>query len=68
MDGVKIQSGAYPWKTPGGASANLQFYFDFGALSNKVTSGSPPFNSIVLTPDKLPITYEVDYSRVWERQ
>lgn len=61
------QSGTLEWDPPSGGSAgvnqNLQFFFDMGALHTGVSG----YDTYVIPAADLPITYEIDYSRVWER-
>lgn len=67
MDGVEIQSGDIEWIVPSGPSTgtpvNMQFLFDMGALHTQVGD----YVNLIIPADQLPITTEIDYSRVWQR-
>lgn len=67
FDTYVAQSGTLEWDPPSGGSAgvnqNLQFFFDMGALHTGVAG----YDTHVIPAADLPITYEIDYSRVWER-
>lgn len=67
FDDYIAQSGTFPWRVGEGGSDNLptdmRFLFDFGALHTSVGG----YDTHVIPFADLPITYEIDYSRVWER-
>lgn len=67
FDDYIAQSGTFPWRVGEGGNDNdptdLRFLFDFGALH----TGVGGYDTYVIPAADLPITYEIDYSRVWER-
>jgi hypothetical protein len=71
FDGVQVQSGSIHWTNggaAGGETIDLEFMFDFGW--GWVKSGSEnqiPGLDAELPASAFPLTYEVDYSRVYLR-
>jgi phage-related baseplate assembly protein len=67
FDGFVIQSGAFHWRVGDGDHegeiTDMQFLFDMGALHSVVGD----YVSYVIAAADLPITYEIFYSRIFER-
>lgn len=64
FDGIKVQYGVLVWKVPSTmTSVNMQFAFDFGALHTVVGD----YIELVIPAADLPIIYEIDYSRLFDR-
>ncbi|HEX4335838.1 MAG TPA: hypothetical protein VH062_07990 [Polyangiaceae bacterium] len=65
FDGVVVQKGSLHWTlggAPGAAALDVDFLFDLGWGSTKVADAS-----ISLPASTFPLTYELDYSRVYLR-
>lgn len=66
-DDYIVQSGSFPWRVGEGDNDNeptdMRFFFDFAALH----TGVGDYAALIIPAADLPITYEIDYSRVWER-
>jgi hypothetical protein len=65
MDSTVIQSGTLDWRVPTGTTVPpLSFLFDFGFGH----TGISPINTTTISDiNATPLTYEIDYSRVWLR-
>jgi len=66
-DGNQVQWGTLPWRVGSGVHAgqptDMHFEFDMGALHTVVTD----YIGFTIGPGLLPIIYEIDYSRIFER-